>query len=67
MEGLTPKVEVDADDAMGLERHGKWLLLLPLVLDDWEFLPAEVGALLGSGAFRVLPLVGMAVPLFGFF
>lgn len=61
MEGLTAPVELDEDEGIGLER------LLLLVLDDWEFLAAEVGVLLGSGAFRLLPLVGRAVPLFGFF
>lgn len=61
MEGLTAPVELDEDEGIGLER------LLLLVLDDWEFLAAEVGVLLGSGAFRLFPLVGRAVSLFGFF
>ena len=71
MEGLlTPPVELDADDDTGLNRlmppPPPPPLLLPL--DGWEFLDAEEGVLLGSGAFRLLPLVGVAASLlFGFF
>ena len=68
MEGLIAPVELGEDEDTGLERHSKLpLLLLLLVLGDWEFLAAVVGVLLGSGAFRLLPLVGMTMPLLGFF
>lgn len=61
---LTPPVELDAVDDTGLERlMPPPLLVLLLLLDGWEFLAAEEGVLLGSGAFRLLPLVGVTVPL----